>query len=516
MPTGSDDPKNSLLDLADSVRSELGATDDRSRRALLGQFFTPSSTARLMASMCERRTGTIRFLDAGAGVGALTAAWVDELLRQESKPDRLVLTAFELDPNVLPYLRRTLAACQDACLRAGIECAVDLQVSDFIRAGVEALESSFFIQPTMQFDVAVLNPPYKKFRTDSEARELLRRIGVETSNAYSAFVALVVALLGEEGEFVSITPRSFCNGPYFRPFREHLLSRVRLRRLHVFESRSHAFRDDDVLQENIIVHGTRGNAAQGAVCVSQSAGPDEPLGSLRTIPFESVVRSGDLDKVIHLVPDEKGADLAAFMSSLPCTLNDLQLKVSTGKVVDFRARDWLRANPDPDTVPLIYPGHFSAGRVSWPRSGSKKPNAISREATRDGILIQSGIYVIVKRFSSKEEARRVVAAIFDPADVPCELVGFENHLNYYHAGGLPLDERLAAGLACFLNSSAVDSYFRQFNGHTQVNASDLRMLRYPDAASLRELGESVPSVAVEQGELDRIVEEVLGLSAAAL
>ena len=47
---------------------------------------------------------------------------------------------------------------------------------------------------------------------------------------------------------------------------------------------------------------------------------------------------------------------------------------------------------------------------------------------------------------------------------------------------------LAKGLSAFLNSSFVDSYFRQFSGHTQVNATDLRKLNYPPADALERLG----------------------------
>ncbi len=66
------------------------------------------------------------------------------------------------------------------------------------------------------------------------------------------------------------------------------------------------------------------------------------------------------------------------------------------------------------------------------------------------------------------------------------MVGFENHLNYYHreGGGLPIS--LARGLVAYLNSSFADTYFRQFNGHTQVNATDLRSLRYPRIEQLEE------------------------------
>jgi adenine-specific DNA-methyltransferase len=103
-------------------------------------------------------------------------------------------------------------------------------------------------------------------------------------------------------------------------------------------------------------------------------------------------------------------------------------------------------------------------------------------------LLPSGNYVLVKRFSAKEERRRVVAAVIDQKQIPAPWVGFENHLNVYHRGNAGLPMELAKGLALFLNSTLVDSYFRQFNGHTQVNATDLRMLQYPNQEMLRALG----------------------------
>jgi adenine-specific DNA-methyltransferase len=197
------------------------------------------------------------------------------------------------------------------------------------------------------------------------------------------------------------------------------------------------------------------------------------------------------------------------MKAFTSTLEDLGLSVSTGRVVDFRAKDYLRQSPGEGTVPLIYPGHFVGGYVWWPKEGSKKPNAVVAARETEGLLVRAGHYVLVKRFSAKEERRRVVAAVFDPARVAAPKIGFENHLNYFHERGEGLPPLLAKGLAAYLNSSLVDSYFRQFNGHTQVNAADLRSLKYPAHARLESLGSRVGDAFPEQDEIDSLVEELL-------
>jgi adenine-specific DNA-methyltransferase len=85
----------------------------------------------------------------------------------------------------------------------------------------------------------------------------------ETSNLCTGFVARIHRLLAPGGELVAIAPRSFCNSPYFQPFREGFLQQMSLRRLHVFDSRQAAFRTDAVLQENIIFHAVRSHGRVG-------------------------------------------------------------------------------------------------------------------------------------------------------------------------------------------------------------------------------------------------------------
>ncbi|MCQ3808906.1 MAG: restriction endonuclease, partial [Acidimicrobiia bacterium] len=82
------------------------------------------------------------------------------------------------------------------------------------------------------------------------------------------------------------------------------------------------------------------------------------------------------------------------------------------------------------------------------------------------------------RFTSKEQRRRVVAGVYLPVE-GYDHVAFENHVNVVHRNRAPIKQSEAVQLAEFLNSELVDTYFRMFSGSTQVNASDLRRMRFP-------------------------------------
>jgi adenine-specific DNA-methyltransferase len=200
------------------------------------------------------------------------------------------------------------------------------------------------------------------------------------------------------------------------------------------------------------------------------------------------------------------------MDSLHSNLVSLGLNVSTGRVVDFRLRSALRLQPEKGTVPLLYPCHFNGGIVHWPKLQARKPNAILHNDETLPWLVPTGVYLLTKRFTSKEEPRRLVACLFDPKAVEAEWLGFENHLNYFHANGHGLDRSLAVGLLAFLNSTVVDQYFRRFSGHTQVNATDLRQLAYPDRNTLQAMGAEMETLDLSQAEIDELIEKHLHAS----
>jgi tRNA1(Val) A37 N6-methylase TrmN6 len=445
----------------------------RSRQAQLGQYLTPESVSSFMAGLFPKPPCPVRLLDAGAGAGALTAAFV----HRWGDTAAITAHAYELDELMLPKLQSAAAAMS---ARHGIDMAVI--EGDFIAQAAQMIRLS----KGPRYTHAILNPPYKKIATASDHRAYLRSAGLETVNLYSGFVGLSLALMEEGGELVAIIPRSFCNGPYYQPFRRFVLARAAIRQIHLFESRNKAFRKDGVLQENVIIRMTRGGR-QGAVVVSTST--DDSFADLQEIthPFASIVFPDDPHEFIH-IPTGDDKDMLAG-AAFAYRLEDLDLAVSTGPVVDFRMRAALRADPENGTVPLLYAGHFSGGAFEWPKAGFKKPNAILHNRETAKWLFPTGFYTVVRRFSSKEERRRIVANVVEPQKLPQpDALGFENHLNVFHDRRRPLDEWVARGLAVYLNASAVDRYFRRFNGHTQVNATDLRTMRYPSRQALVALG----------------------------
>jgi len=500
-----------LLETVEEMRRSVSKHLERRRRALMGQFLTPAPVALFMAGMLEARNPILRVLDPGAGIGSLSAAFVATMCRRLRRPQTIALTAYEIDSKLIGHLQATLDLCRAASDAAGIQFEAHVIAEDFLEAGAKSLAGDLFTTGIVdRFDCAILNPPYRKIRTESRERKLLREIGVETSNLYAGFLAVTTCFLDPGGEMVAITPRSFCNGPYFEPFRRFFLRTVRFRRVHVFDTRDRAFADDDVLQENVVFRVEKTTDSSADVVVSSSLSPGDLNVRARTIPYDNLVRSGDPHAFIHIVPDGDGDPIRQQMEELKATLADLGLSVSTGRVVDFRAKALLRAKPGRNTVPLIYPCHLQGGGyVEWPNGRVQKPNALALGSRTNDLLVPSGHYVLVKRFSAKEEPRRVVAAVYDPGRVRADRVAFENHLNYYHLCGAGLPATVAKGLAAFLNSTLVDRYFRQFSGHTQVNATDLRSLRYPAWDHLVVLGRRIGKDFPAQEELDRLVEELL-------
>jgi adenine-specific DNA-methyltransferase len=471
-------------------------------QVLLAQYFTARPIANYMASMFDTRKNIkASILDPGAGEGILG---ITLMKRLQGEAMSVSVTFVEFDG---PTYEKLLAILQTHTEDHLISIAND----DFIDAAYKMQDQE------ARFSHVIMNPPYFKLRVDSKSNVKLRSSGIHVTNIYAAFVWLSAKLLADNGELVAIIPRSFCNGPYFAKFRQFLFDGFSLDTIHIFSSRNKAFSKDSVLQENVIIHISK-QSQRPMVKITYSTDQTFEDIAVRQVPFEQVVSPVDDSKTIHIPAENQTISLTDHVVG---TLDDLGIKASTGPIVDFRLKSNIKETGDKSTIPLLYPAHMSGQRIVWPRESFSKAGQYYQpvesdngrlvgqdELTDKQALPLDGYYVVVRRFSSKEEKRRIFAAVVEPDVLPTKHVTFENHLNYFHAKKHGFGKDLAFGLCAYLNSSLLDEHFRKVSGHTQVNVSDLKNMPYPNRETLEKIGGIMQSI--DELKDDIIVKEVMG------
>ena len=481
-----------------------------------GLYLTPVGVADYMAERLHGHAGCIRILDPAAGSGVLCCAAVEALAARRDKPKAVELVAFEVDAELITPLRRALAHLVAWARARGVAMTIRIENADFLTAhsGVLGSNDELFDggRDATGFDVVIGNPPYFKVgRTDPRALALAEVVHGQP-NIYALFMAASVALLRQGGQFVFITPRSFASGPYFRRFRTTFFRMLQPTHVHVFDSRREAFRRDDVLQENIILVGTRKDdwrvADQHFVVASSTGVEDIETGCRRRVRLAAAIDLQSPQQVLRLPVRTEDDDALRLIDSWPNSLRHLGLEISTGPVVPFRASKHIcKHGSVPEThVPLLWMNHVGSLCATWPLAG-RKPEFIGQDAK--GILIPNRNYVLLRRFSTKEQARRLTAAPYLAGAFATPAIGIENHLNYIHRPNGELSEDEAWGLAALYSSRLMDTYFRILNGSTQVNATELRTMPLPAHEAVVALGRRVSSAACPKEAVEEHIPRLL-------
>ncbi len=482
-----------------------------------GQFFTPPEVCRFMAGLlCPAPPTTFRLLDPGAGVGSLSAAVCDRFLHLRSCRD-LQVHLFENDPRVLPFLRKTMNRCAATLNEHGHSMTYEIHAKDFIldaAATVFGPPSLFTDTPEWRdfFDGVIMNPPYFKVSKASPYARVMQDVVHGQPNIYAFFLAAAAQMLRPGGEMVAITPRSFCNGLYFRGFRRWFFNRMALDRIHLFESRTETFRD--VLQESVITASHRLGRSSSSVTVTTSCGLGLHSAKSTTLPTSTVIDDSCGHANIRIPASVGDQAIAEIVESWPHRFPELGLRISTGPVVMFRATEFLLRQPNgKDTAPLFSVFNVKPFRTEWPVIHKKHPTGFKVCPNSRRLLLPAQNYLLLRRFSAKEERRRLTASCLLVSDTSQPFVALENHLNYvYHAQrGLTADE--VYGLAALFNSSLLDRYFRTISGNTQVNATEIRSMKFPDLSAVAEIGRKVRNLAsLDSDAIELIVLRELGVN----
>lgn len=486
-----------LAQYAESLSDQYARNYDANVRKLKGQFFTPKQVSKYMASLFEIHHDSIRLLDPGAGIGILTAAFCERLL-QSKRIVKLTLDAYENDHALLPLLGKTLEKCKFELECRGHCVDYNIYKQDFIISNERYFQKLDLFSTRggdTIYDFVISNPPYYKLNKGSSQSAALMGLISGQPNIYALFMALSASMVKPEGEMVFITPRSFCSGLYYKKFREWFLNNVQINNIHIFESRKEVFDKDEVLQENVIIKSTKQKESHkySEVVISTSRNKDfDKLRSI-TVPHTDVIQRQSHETFIRIPTSSRDVDILHVVDKWPATLKDLGLEISTGPVVPFRTEEYLlpELTETPKSAPLLWMHNIRDMSVVWPVKKNGKASAIRVCDGTVPLLLPVKNYVLVKRFSSKEQKRRLYAAVLLKSEFPYESVGIENHVNYVYRpkGGLSVYE--AFGIAGILNTKIIDNFFRSLNGNTQVNATDIRSLPLPSIEDIKRIGKVV-------------------------
>lgn len=490
----------------------------------LGQYFTPAEVACFMAQMYRGAEQRLRVLDPGAGAGILSCALCESLASRTEKPGEIILDAYEADVALAGYLEQSLAYAKEWLLMKGINLNFKIYTDDFVLNNAEILSDSLslFPQPLPhggKFDLIIANPPYFKIPKSDPRAQAAAAVVWGQPNIYAIFMAISAQMLREGGEMIVISPRSYAAGNYFQLFRERFFARMRPDAIHLFDSRRKAFSRDAVLQENMILRARRmsnwTNNGKMRVEISRSAGVhDLSRPYRRLVPLDKVLDVDSVDKLLRVPLADEDDEVVRIIRSWPGSLHSYGLEISTGPVVPFRAVPFIcQQGSVPQThAPLLWMQNVMAMRIDWPVTARNKSQYIVASEQSRPLLVKNQNYVLLRRFSAKEAARRLVAAPFLSGAINSSFVGLENHLNYVHRPGGSLSAEEAFGLAALLNCSLIDSYFRTFNGNTQVSATELRAMPLPPPNLIKKLGSHVMTSPHDLASLDILVDKLFLMS----
>jgi len=474
-----------LLDFAIRNTTEYVKKMPKDLRKKYGQFFTSKETAIFMADLFDIPTNkaTLKILDAGAGSGILSIALI-ERLQAFSSIQSIELTCYETDPHIVSLLQENLTWVQN---NTTINFLFSINTENYILSQELEYNEKIGANPNpLKYDFVIGNPPYMKISKDAVEAKTMPDVCYGAPNLYFLFAAMGVFNLKNNGEMVYIIPRSWTSGAYFKKFRKKFLSECVLQHIHLFVSRDKVFDTENVLQETMIIKVRKTKQKpQNVIITTSQSNSDFSSKTHFPAPYDSVV-SGD-DCYVYLTTTESETETLKTLNRWNDTLLSIGLKMKTGLTVDFRNRDMLRDVAEPQAVPLFYSQHIQNGRVVFP---------IEREheyivTEQEGLLQANTNYLFVKRFTAKEEHRRLHCGIYlARKNSQYSQISTQNKINFI-TGTKALSDCVVYGLYVLFNSTIYDTYYRILNGSTQVNSTEINSMPVPPMDIIEAMGKEL-------------------------
>lgn len=493
-----------------------------------GQFFTPHQVASFISKKILINQFKIKILDPGCGIGILSCALVEQLLISPSNIKEIEIDAFETDNEIIPLARICFDYLRIWVSKKKIDLKHKIIVNDFILANSKILNNRSETEEGL-YDLVITNPPYFKVRKDDERAIASKSIIRNQTNIYSIFLMISAKLLKDNGKLAFITPRSFASGSYFKLFREKFFSIIALDFIHLFESRTEAFQRDKVLQESIIVCGSKRkyslnqlqisfeNAHQEKTIISTSQGlRDLEQSNINTYTSSDLININSNSNILFIPTSSKVYDVIKLFKTWENKFTSLGCDISTGPVVAFRCAREIQSIKGEKVLPMLWLHNVSKMNTAWPVDKAGKGQFIKFTKKALPVLIPNKNYILVRRFSSKDDKHRLIASpYFSSHFSEFNYIGVENHLNYIYKFLGELNEIEILGICGFLNSELFDIYFRSFNGNTNVSVTELQQIPFPNISIIKKLGELIKAKSLKkitQKFIDSKINSLLNLN----
>lgn len=455
---------------------------NKSKLQKMSQFFTPINIAKKMVKeldFFDFENESIYILEPSAGFGILIFNLIDKIIQNKAIKN-IDLTCFELDCEISKFLSFNL---ENLKIYLSDEFNINFSYTVINTNFINYYNKHWMRKNTSgKFDIIISNPPYKKINRNDEEATIMKDIVYGQPNIYQLFIAMSISLLAPHGVYIAITPRNYLTGSYSKLLRKYIFNNYHVSSIHSFDDMN-MFKE---VNQEVIISKIKNTKTERNITISHN-------GNFKfTTDLKNIIVSDDYAIIVPKASD----DITTFsqFKSLNNTLDDLNIKISVGPVVQFRNKEFLSKYKYNKTyAPLLISGDIKQNNIldynnrsiSDKATHNKSINISSRN------IIKNSNYLLLRKIASKKDNRLITVSILKENYFNHEYLGLDNNILYFSKIGDNFDIFELTGLYCYLNSNSFEKYYSIINGTYTINVTDFKYIHFPTLKTLKQMGKKL-------------------------